>query len=299
MYRCLLLVLSLLVNNGYAEQLADAQLNFSFDHPAYAANSGPRVAIDAGHNNFHTAPGRFQAFTKVLQADGYRVISQAGESNSSGLEKVDILVIANALHATSVDNWSLQPQSAFTNKEVAVLNLWVANGGSILLIADHQPFPGAAYNLAYSFGFKLYNGYTLDRTRSTDQGQLSFTRADNTLPAHEITQHIDFVTTFLGQAFLAPASAQPLLRLDNRHHLFLPLKAGMINKTTRHIPVENWLQGATLKYGKGRLIVLGEAGGLTAQTQSKSGKRFGLAHPAAVNNVQFIRNMFIWLQPQK
>jgi hypothetical protein len=89
------------------------------------------------------------------------------------------------------------------------------------------------------------------------------------------------------------------LRLDKRHHLFLPLKAGMINNTTRHIPVENWLQGATLKYGKGRLIVLGEAGGLTAQTQTTSGKRFGLAHPAAVNNIQFIRNIFAWLQPRK
>lgn len=299
MYRYLWLVLSLWVNNSLAEQLADTQLDFTFEYPAYAADSGPRVAIDAGHHNFHTASGRYQAFARLLRADGYRVQSQAGASHSSALDKVDILVIANALHKDSVNNWSLQPQSAFSHLEITSLNQWVANGGSLLLIADHQPFPGAAYDLARSFGFTMYNGYTLDTTRNTDQGQLNFSRADKTLQAHEITQGIDFVTTFLGQAFLAPASAQALLRLDKRHHLFLPLKAGMINSTTRHIPVENWLQGATLIYGKGRLIVLGEAGGLTAQTQGKSEKHFGLAHPEAKYNVQFIRNMFAWLQPQK
>ncbi len=299
MYRYLGVILALLVATSYAEQQADSQLNFQLEHPHYAAASGPRVAIDAGHHNFHTASGRFQVFARLLLADGYRVTALDGESDAATLNAVDILVIANALQADSVKDWSRPPKSAFNSREIATLNQWVAAGGALLLIADHQPFPGAAYELARSFGFHLYNGYALDRTRSSNQGQLSFSRAEHNLHEHEITEGISVVTTYLGHAFLAPATAQPLLSLDSRHHLFLPLKAGAIDNSSRHIPVDNWLQGATLEYGKGRLIVLAEAGGLTGQINSETGKRIGLAHPDGRSNVHFILNMMKWLHTPK
>ena len=296
MPRCLILNLLLLVfipSFSVAEQRAATGLEFSFSPPDHAIGTGPKIAIDAGHNNFHTATGRYKVFTDLLLADGYQVKSSMGSLDPASLEKVDVLVIANALHKDSVKDWSQSPKPAFTDTEITILENWITKGGSLLLIADHQPFPGAAFTLARAFGFYFYNGYALDPTESSDQGQILFDRSLGNLHEHAITQDVESVTTFLGQAFLAPTAAQPLLSLDHRHALFLPKKAGAINNSTRSIPVEKWLQGAALKVGRGRMIVLGEAGGFTAQTNSD--RKIGLNHPDGKNNIPFIRNAVAWL----
>jgi len=52
--------------------------------------------------------------------------------------------------------------SAFTEDEIDALVDWVENGGSMLLIADHFPFPGAVEALVARFGFQVDNGYNFD-----------------------------------------------------------------------------------------------------------------------------------------
>ncbi len=65
--------------------------------------------------------------------------------STKSLKQVDILVIANALRSEkNIDNQDLPNFSAFTRKEVEAVFHWVKNGGSLLLIADHLPWPKAA-----------------------------------------------------------------------------------------------------------------------------------------------------------
>ena len=78
------------------------------------------------------------------------------------LEHADLLVISNALNIRNIENWTLPTPSAFTEDEIKNIVNWIEEGGSLFLIADHMPFPGAAFDLAEALGFKSSNGFAYD-----------------------------------------------------------------------------------------------------------------------------------------
>ena len=211
--------------------------------PAYPAGAGPVIAIDEGHYNFHTMNGNFKAFTDLAVADGYTV-QPITEFTAASLSNVDILVIANAVHPSNYNDpalfytpattkWKLPVASAFTQEEIEVLNDWVAGGGSLMLVADHFPWPRAMADLAKQFGFLLQNGYAfrsdfyeLSLLTLLSTGKLNpsanvidfhrqqgagFTvpAGDGVLEQHPITfgrnagEVVDRASTFTGQAFHA------------------------------------------------------------------------------------------------
>ena len=65
--------------------------------PQFAADTGPRVLVDAAHGNFHRIDGRFAAFAELLRADGYRVASADQPISPELLSAADVFVIANAV----------------------------------------------------------------------------------------------------------------------------------------------------------------------------------------------------------
>src|SRR6187551_2447229 len=142
-----------------AQQVADTLFSPDVSNPVYQKGQGSIVLIDEAHHNFHTRNGRFKAFANVLEKDGYTVQASSELFTTEYLNKGKILVISNALNIINTEKWSLPTPSAFTDNEIEVVNTWVKNGGSLFLIADHMPFPGAAEKLAASFGFKFYNGF--------------------------------------------------------------------------------------------------------------------------------------------
>ena len=109
--------------------------------PQFASSSGPRVLVDAAHGNFHTINGRFAPFAALLRADGYRVGSADQPITAAVLATADVFVIANAVKGGETSEWVLPTPPAFEPEEVAALAAWVHDGGSLLLIADHMPFP--------------------------------------------------------------------------------------------------------------------------------------------------------------
>ena len=137
-----------------------------------------------------TIPGRYGPFAELLRRDGYVVRSLRSPFRRAALADAQVLVIANALAEVNVDDWSLPNPSAFSDDEIEVIVSWVREGGALLLIADHQPWPAAAARLAGRFGLLFYNGYT-DR--------LQFRRESGALQDHPITrgrglaEQIDFV----------------------------------------------------------------------------------------------------------
>lgn len=146
-------------------------LNVQSYDPDYVAptpyipfNSGTTIYIDQAHNNFHTYDQRFKPFSDLVRNDGFQVMPFTEMFTESSLENVEILVISNPVNDANnpEPNWVSPILSAFTDSEIDAIIDWVADGGSLLLIADHFPFPGATSELAAEFGFTLDNGYNFD-----------------------------------------------------------------------------------------------------------------------------------------
>jgi hypothetical protein len=145
-----------------AQQVADTAFRPAPSAPAFAPGTGPRVGIDGAHHDFHTIGGRYLPFAELLRRDGYRVAAFGSPFTAEALRSVDVLVVANALAARNETDWTLPTPSAFAPEEIAAVRAWVAGGGSLLLIADHMPFAGAAADLAAAFGIRWANGFALD-----------------------------------------------------------------------------------------------------------------------------------------
>ena len=280
------------------QQEADLEFQPRLGPPAYPTDQGPRVAIDAAHHNFHTATGRYQPAAQLLRRDGCRVEGLATPLTADRLRAIDVLVIANPLHARNRSDWSLPTPSAFTADEVAALRAWVEAGGSLLLIADHMPFPGAAGELAAAFGFTFSNGYA-GRGREPG-GHLRFT-AGSGLATSAVTrgrsaaETVSAVVTFTGSAFTSPAAAQPVLVLPADAVSLEPRKAWEFSRDTTTTPVGGWHQGATLAVGRGRVAVFGEAAMFTAQRSGSRRQPMGFNHPDAPQNAQLLLNVIHWL----
>ena len=280
-----------------AQQVSDDHADVSVVKPAFTKNSGPVVAIDGGHHNFHTMDGRFAPFAALIRNDGFRVTGPNAAFTPQSLRDVKVLVVSNALNAVNVERWALPTPSAFTPSEIAAVKDWVNSGGALLLIADHLPFAGAAAGLAAAFGFRFLNGFALQASNEPDL----FTLRQGTLKSDAVTrgrspeEAVSSVETFTGSAFQAPAQARPIIVLSKPYQVLMPQVAWEFSNTTPKRPGEGYLQGAVLVAGKGRVAVFGEAAMFSAQVQGPNRVPVGFNDPAAGQNKQFVLNVVRWL----
>ncbi len=229
----------------------------------------------------------------MLGNDGYVVQASTESFTLDQLNKGKILVISNALHISNTEQWTLPTPSAFTDTEIEAVNEWIKNGGSLFLIADHMPFPGAAEKLAASFGFKFYNGFAM-KNGGNDIFQSGNGLIVNTLTkGRSKKEAVTSLQSFTGQAFEIPQGAQPVIILNSKYEVKIPQTAWDFKKDTPAISGENLVQGAFMKYGKGRIVVFGEAAMFTAQLQGKN--KMGMNVKSASQNAQFLLNVIHWL----
>ena len=297
-------ILILLITSAplFAQQAADPNFKPQVDRPAYAEGKGPVVLIDEAHLNFHTADGRYKPFADLLSRDGYRVIGSKTKFALKSLKDARILVVANALSDKNLNRPALPTFSAFTPEEIAAVRAWVKGGGSLLLIADHMPWAGAAAKLASAFGFLFADGFAFTVDGS---GIMQFRTRDETLQDHPIVrgrdarESVNAVMTFVGQAFRVRrgVDAKPLMIFDDNALLLMPTEAWRFSKKTPRMSASGMFQGATLRYGSGRVAVFGEAAMFTAQL-SKKKQLMGMNHPDAKQNAQFLLNVMHWLSGQ-
>lgn len=252
-----------------AQQVADTVFQPQPGTPAFAGGQGPVVLIDEAHHNFHTAEGRYSPFARLLRRDGYVVRPSRSRFDAASLASAKVLVIANALAAANETNWTLPTPSAFDAAEIRAVHDWVENGGSLLLIADHLPFGGAAADLASSFGVEFSNGFVLDT--SATRGLIRFHRSSGVLAANPITagrnaaERIDSIITFTGQGFRLETAGIPLLTIPAGWVLYTPDTAWRFSANTPRKSADGLLQGAVLRVGKGRVAIFGEAAMFSAQ----------------------------------
>lgn len=254
---------------------------------------GSVVLLDEAHHNFHTLNGRFKPFANILVKDGYIVVPSSTPFTTDALGKGKILVIANALHVSNREQWNLPTPSAFTDEEIDNVNKWVKDGGSLFFIADHMPFPGAAEKLAASFGFKFYNGFARQKGDkdifTIGKGLMPSTLTKGRSEKETVTS----LQTFGGQAFEIPDGAVPVIILSDDFEIKMPHAAWQFSKSTETIEGKGLAQGAYMNYGKGKLVIFGEAAMFTAQLQGKS--KMGMNIRSASQNAQFLLNTIHWL----
>jgi hypothetical protein len=278
-----------------AQQIPDVNFNYITQRPTYPKMDGPVITIDEAHFNFHTLEGRYSPFAKLLTSDGY--VMKAGEEKftKAFLEKTKILVIANAIGDTGA--WKLPTRPAFATDEVKAVEHWVTNGGRLFLIADHMPCAGATANLAEAFGFNFINGFAFRR----GDGPEMFSRKQNNLTDNEVTkgrdasEKVDSIQMFTGSAFLAPAEAVVISKLDERYVIELSAVAWEFGETNPKLSGRHFVNGAMRQYGKGRVVVFGEAAMFTAQLQGPGKIPMGMNLPSAKQNAQLLLNIIHWL----
>jgi hypothetical protein len=280
---------------SFAQQIADSAFVYANKNPLYQQKKGTVITLDEAHCNYHTLSGRYYTFGQLLEQDGYNLNAGRSAFTSAYLSAIKILVIANALPDTG--EWKLPTKSAFTATEVSDVKNWVSSGGSLFLIADHMPFPGAASQLALAFGFNLINSSAVRKDKKAE----IFSRERKTLTANKITngrnksEQVDSIRIFGGSAFIAPAAATIISKLDDGYNIFLPTTASRMNDTTAVFSGLGLVNGAFMEYGLGRIVVFGEAATFSAQLQGEEKRKMGMNNPQAVQNPQFLLNIIHWL----
>ena len=282
-----------------AQQTVDPSYLPVVGEVAFRQGMGPIIFIDEAHNNYHTAEGRYKPFADLLKAHNCSVFPSKDVVMTGQLRKCDIFVIANALGARNVEDWSLPVEDAFGAGEIVALDNWVRDGGSLFLIADHMPMPGAIDRLARRFGVVFSNGLAMYHGKSS-RGLL-FVKENETLCRHWITETqldgraVDSVVSFTGSAFRVEVPHRPLLLFGEEMVSLEPGRAWEFPEGTKRVQIEGWRQGAAIEHGKGRVVVFGEAAMFTAQKGSEGKLPVGMQTPAGERNAHLLVNIIRWL----
>ncbi|HUY91298.1 MAG TPA: hypothetical protein VMV10_21345 [Pirellulales bacterium] len=271
---------------GLTGQRADPDFDVSVAHPAYSERH-PSALFDEAHHNFHTAGGRYKAFADLIANDGYRVTPNRRAFSKDVLAGHDVLIIANATAERAPGDGA---KSAFTASECDAVQAWVESGGSLLLITDHEPFGSASQELASRFGVEMSAKVANDPANSTKDGLL-FSRDKALIADHPITngrdesERVNRVLTFTGQCLKGPPGSVAFLKLADT--------AIQFDRETQ-TSAAGWSQGIAFGFGKGRVVVFGEAGQLSAQVYGLPPHAMGMNVPGC-DNRQMALNVMHWL----
>ncbi|QTN39662.1 DUF4350 domain-containing protein [Cryomorphaceae bacterium] len=283
-----------------AQQYPDTTYTPSIGSPMYAQGEGPLIYIDGAHQNMHQRDGGYAAFAKLLEQDGYQTAAWDKDFSSKSLRNMEVLVIVNAIHPDNQGRWWKPIYSAFTPKEVEAVQEWVRNGGRLWLTADHMPMAGAAAELAAAFDARFHDGFAYD----TAQGGVTLMcRANSTLSEGSVTngsqdqRYVDSVYSFTGQAFEIDSNFENIMPLTGQWWSLEPDTAWQFNDSTPRFAAEGWSQGAVRTFGKGRVVLWGEAAMFTAQiVETEEGTfKAGMNSERAKENYKLLLNLMEWL----
>jgi hypothetical protein len=290
-------------------QSVDPNFDTKVANPA-CVTKHPRVLIDEAHFNVHTAGGEYKPFATLIANDGYEVIPNTKPFDAASLAGADILVIANARGAPRPSELP-----AFTEAECDAVRDWVRAGGNLLLVTDHYPIGHGSENLARRFEVGMSKGTTSDAAHAAPgaggPSALLYSRENKLLGDHAITrgrnesEHVNKVITFTGQSLKGPEGSVSFLNLADTATDRLPSGAGTRGQgqgqrakgaaaNEPQVSAAGRSQGLALVFGAGRVVVLGEAGDLSAQLAGPQKRPMGMNYPG-INNRQMALNIVHWL----
>jgi len=270
----LLVISSWIIFTFCVYQRADMQADMSVSSPKFNPETSPRVSFDSGHGNFHDINTTYAPFARLMKNDGILLCTHVGFFTENTLQDTKLLIIANA--TPSEDN-GVEASSAFTESEIYILTKWIQDGGSLLLIADHDPFGSAASELAKAFGVGMSSVWTVDSLRFSEAiGKttwLEFSEENKGLGRHSILQSeipesaVRRVITFTGQSLSFDSTWTSILKLSPyaRNYYSRSEAKAAASDTTTYFPVPGQSQLIAREYGNGRIVIAGDAAMFTAQ----------------------------------
>lgn len=285
-----------LSSSAFAQQSADPHFNTSVAHPAFTKNF-PRVLFDEAHNNGVTTTGRYKPFADLLFSDGYHLVVNRKPFAKLSLQTFKIIVIVNPLGAEETDDDGAD-QPAFTIEEAEAVYDWIRSGGSLLLIADPEPFASAAESFAKRLGIDMGKRPTRDVANYEKDSDIEtwivYSRENKLLTDHSITvgrnetEKTNRVIAFTGQSLKGPEGSVAFLKLGDK------ATDNPSTMTDKEVSAAGRAQGIAIKLGKGRIVVLGDAEMLSAQTSGREGSPIGMNYPDT-DNKQLALNIMHWL----
>lgn len=269
------------------QQRADPDFKPVADKPAYTKHH-PKILFDEAHHNFHTASGRYKPFADLITSDGCVITPNTEKFTAKSLKGFDVLIIANAMGAERMGTEEAQ-NPAFTVKESRAVRDWVKAGGALLLITDHYPMGSAAERLAKQFGIDSSTGATEEYTFEKGAGL-----GDHAiLKGRNDSERVKKVGTFTGQSLKGPPGSEQFLKLPDDATERVPDPENPFRNKPLTRSAKGRCQAVALKFGKGRVVMLGEAAMLSAQL-APDGSKFGM-NVEGTDNKQFALNVIHWL----
>lgn len=271
--------------------------------PAYGEQH-PVVLFDEGHHNAHLSTTGYRPLAQLLRADGYAIRKSDGEITADVLHGVAVLVVALAQGANETND-----VAAFSDAEASTISEWVLRGGSLLLITDHWPFGAAAASLGERFGVDMSRGLTEDPAQAeTTLGPSHIVFSGQSLADHAILrgrradERVLRVLSYTGQSLRGPHDGVSLLVLSSRA-TDAPPTAPEIRRDGGDVMVSmtygepvsaaGRAQAVAVEFGRGRVVVLGEAAMLRAY-RGGDGEAIGM-NRRGYDNRQFALNVMHWL----
>lgn len=289
------------VSLSFAQQKAIEGFSFKNASPAWEQGQGPKVIIHRAVSPY-AQRGSFDPFKILGTSDGLRLNYLDKAIDATSLKCVKILVIPNAYTNNYRQFSTLEAPSVYTDAEILLIKNWVEEGGSLLILADHSPFAGGTIKLADAFGFSYMTGHTLNKASLSSRinVNIDFSRDNKLLADHPITngstgrKKITHYFAFGGQAIIAPKGATSILTTPKYFETMLGFSVSKEFYSAIRLPTGGQSQGAAMEFGKGRLVIMGETGGFTAQI-IVGRKSFGFENTEADENKEFILSTLRWL----
>jgi hypothetical protein len=293
---CLLVTLA-----AQGQMLNDSPFDTSVALPKYTQGKGPKVLFDKGHYNFIVDMGLAKPLMDVATADGYQVSVDSMKFTKAYLAPYKMLVIFPAMPFKFGSKSQVTDEITFTADELNALYDWVSAGGSLLMFDEHAPIDKSVTPLFNTFGIQLSIGIVSDSlnyetkfTIPNKETLLKFTRSNGLLNTdHPITQgektgeQINNIMGYSGGG-LTGAGYTNLFKLS---------PSATIKKYSGSAPSGTAnSQGLAGKFGKGKVVALGDCNGFTAMyVMIKSVKFSAGMQVADYDWKQFALNTLHWL----
>ena len=302
MKNLILLFLLLFTIKSQAQMYNDSSFNANVVHPKFKKGYGPKILIDAGHNNFAVELGLNKPLFDVASSDGYQIKIDSMQFTKEYLSNYNIVVIWPAMPFKFGSKNQVTDEITFTIDELDALHDWVSNGGSLLMFSEHAPIDKSVTPLFNKFGIQLSTGIVVDSLNSDTPIEmpswkysfLKFTSKNGLLNTeHPITkgekknERISNILT-IGGGGLTGDGYTNILKLSS---------SAMIKKWNGTMPTgtpnSQCLAG---NVGKGKLVALGDVNGFTAMFIKSGGYKLSAGmQVSGYDWKQFVLNTLHWL----
>lgn len=252
-------------------------------------NIHPKICFDEGHNNLAVEFGFYDPVLALAESDGYEVIRTTKRFTKEVLKGCKILYSSTvAGHPDAGEEEA--DQSAFDVEEIESIMKWVREGGSLLLMSDHGPQARAASKLLQAFKIsgsiesvnfpKGMLSIFSDARIFTLQGR-DLNETSPIVLGRNFSERVKKLHYFRGQALKGPSTADLFLRV--------PTGSKVAGKTNEFKSL-----GLALRFGRGRVVVIGDGSVFAAKIDERNNEAAGLNRKDN-DNAQLATNVFRWL----